>query len=533
MPANDLQPGGTTSTVLQEVIEQHRGDLLGKPGVLGVEAGSLFRNGWLTPTPAIIVRVQRKVPLSELLPEERLPRQLGGFRVDVVPADPLSQLAARSAAGGADALFDFAPPPAQVLRYKPIPGDPIDQEFKISKPILCHASPDAGWPVLKKFLSGVNDQLTIAMYDFNADYIARGLIDAAQSSGANVELVLDPGRDAKEREIQDRLENKLKESYTMTLAATGDGGLFDSAYHEKVVVRDGKSFWLSSGNFSTSSQPDIDPFGPQPPSGNIYGLGNRDWHIVVHDVELAKVFEQYIRHDIEGSGTGPGPSVPIFPDLLLPQEVFAEILAAPAHLPPPVAPRALPDPGQLPVRVRPLLTPDNYIGRIRTLIEGAEKSLYLQLQYIHPSDRAGDEEFAELVRLVGEKTMQSGFDARIIIGHRDARSWIKEMRENWGFDDSKIRVQYRVHNKGIIVDGETVVVGSHNWSGDGTLRNRDASLIIYNSQIAEYYQNIFLGDWEFLARSDVQEELTPMVVMPGEPTPPGMIRIAWQDYYDE
>jgi len=46
------------------------------------------------------------------------------------------------------------------------------------------------------------------------------------------------------------------------------------------------------------------------------------------------------------------------------------------------------------------------------------------------------------------------------------------------------------------VDGETVLVSSANWSGDGVLRNRDAGLIIRNSEIAGYYQKVFVDDWE-------------------------------------
>jgi phosphatidylserine/phosphatidylglycerophosphate/cardiolipin synthase-like enzyme len=525
------QPGDSTMKELQKVIEENRNSLE-NPGVLSVEAGRLFSDGWITSSPAIIVKVARKIPPSQLASDERIPRQLGGFRVDVVPADPLQQLAELApGVAAANALFNFDSQPAPKLLYQLIPGNPIDQKFEISKPILCHASPDAGWPTLKNFMSGVSNQLTIAMYDFNADHIASGMIQAVQSSGAKVELVLDPARNVVEKTIQERLENTLTNQYTMTLASLGNGGLFSTAYHEKVIVRDGKAFWLSSGNFSVSSQPDIDPFGPAPPSGNIYAMGNRDWHVVVQDSDLARVFERYIRYDFESSANT-APSDVVFPDLLIPQDVFAEMFAA-AVVPPPTAPRALPTPDQLPVTVQALLTPDNYIGHIQQLIDNAKKSLYLQLQYIHPSNREGDERFATLIKAVSAKTKQPDFDARIIIGQNDARKWIAEMRNNWGFDDTKIRVQYRVHNKGIIVDGENVVVGSHNWSGDGTLRNRDASLIIYNSQIAQYYQSLFLGDWELLASADVKEELTPMIVMPGEPTPPGMIRVAWNDYYDD
>lgn len=533
MSANQPQQPDTSLQNVWKAIDENR-DALQRPGVLSVEPGRLFENGWITLTPAIVVTVARKIPRAALALDELLPRRLGGFRVEVVQADPLQQLAALPPeVASANAFPDFGLEVADIkLRYERLPGNPIDEVFEISRPLLCHASPDAGWPTLKKFLSGVNDRLTVSMYDFNADYIARDLILAAQSSGAQIDLVLDPKRDQEERQIQQRLEQRLTSNYTMTVASLGDDGLFDSAYHEKVAVRDGRAFWLSSGNWSVSSLPNIDPFGPEPPSGNIYGLGNRDWHVIVQNSVLARLFERYIQHDRDSSA-GAAPSDAIMPDLLIPQDVFADTLAPMAEPPPPVAPRALPRPERLPVRVRPLLTPDNYIGHIHTLIEEAEESLCLQLQYIHPSRREGDEEFARLIELVSARTNQANFNTRIIIGHRQAAMWVKEMRDNWGFDVSKVRVQYRVHNKGIIVDGNKVVVGSHNWSGDGTLRNRDASLIIYDEEVAQYYQNIFDNDWQFLARQNVQEELTPTIALPGEPTPPGMVRVSWNDYFSE
>jgi phosphatidylserine/phosphatidylglycerophosphate/cardiolipin synthase-like enzyme len=69
-----------------------------------------------------------------------------------------------------------------------------------------------------------------------------------------------------------------------------------------------------------------------------------------------------------------------------------------------------------------------------------------------------------------------------------------------GIDLGKMRVQNRVHNKGMIVDSAVVALGNHNWSGDGTLRNRDATLIIYDVDAAQYYEKIFLYDWNNLAK---------------------------------
>jgi hypothetical protein len=36
-------------------------------------------------------------------------------------------------------------------------------------------------------------------------------------------------------------------------------------------------------------------------------------------------------------------------------------------------------------------------------------------------------------------------------------------------------------------------------SGDGTLRNRDAGLIIHHAEAAAYFEQIFLHDWRWLA----------------------------------
>ena len=53
------------------------------------------------------------------------------------------------------------------------------------------------------------------------------------------------------------------------------------------------------------------------------------------------------------------------------------------------------------------------------------------------------------------------------------------------------------------MDSRVVMLGSQNWSGDGVLRNRDASLILYDEEAAKYYQEIFLHDWTLMASQRV------------------------------
>jgi len=56
--------------------------------------------------------------------------------------------------------------------------------------------------------------------------------------------------------------------------------------------------------------------------------------------------------------------------------------------------------------------------------------------------------------------------------------------------DQVLRIQERVHSKGLVVDSKVVMVSGENWSADGTLRNRDADLI--NRQPT--YRGVFRGD---------------------------------------
>jgi phosphatidylserine/phosphatidylglycerophosphate/cardiolipin synthase-like enzyme len=72
--------------------------------------------------------------------------------------------------------------------------------------------------------------------------------------------------------------------------------------------------------------------------------------------------------------------------------------------------------------------------------------------------------------------------------------------------DQNVKIQDNVHNKGIVVDGATVLVSSQNWSTAGTLQNRDAGVIIANADAAQYFQQLFLHDWQHLAAQKATDD---------------------------
>ena len=172
---------------------------------------------------------------------------------------------------------------AQLVREsKYVPPDNVQLE-PVNGPftIKCHASPDAGWPTLSAFLQQTKTRLTVAMYDFTAPHIMRTIEATSAQNDSSFSLILDPGQsltngdepnnpksgDFTEDTVRKDLKQKLRSKFSFVWAAVTrkgkvEHGIFPTAYHIKVAVRDGTAFWLSSGNWQSSNQPDIDPWVP-------------------------------------------------------------------------------------------------------------------------------------------------------------------------------------------------------------------------------------------------------------------------------
>ena len=52
------------------------------------------------------------------------------------------------------------------------------------------------------------------------------------------------------------------------------------------------------------------------------------------------------------------------------------------------------------------------------------------------------------------------------------------------------------HNKLIVVDGESVLVSSQNWSDSAVSKNREAGLLVDFPELARYFGRIFEHDWQ-------------------------------------
>jgi V8-like Glu-specific endopeptidase len=524
------------------VLAAARRELGSRGDVAEVRLGYVFRDGWITRQRALVVTVPRRLSPRELREVGRtsLPERFGGLPVEVTEprlADLLrataavptlvERLGADEAGLGEEIVYE---PPAGA------PLTPVTGEMRV----LAHVSPDHAWPVLRDFLGRTRRRLVVGMFDVGAPHVVDALAGLAERNGfEGLTLVIQRGSnegsgtkadDLPDEEVVERLRAALGERFEQVWVKLGSvRGWVASSYHVKVAVRDRRAFWLSSGNWQSSNQPDADPLAERPPNPDWLRRYNREWHAVVEHAGLAATFERYLRHDFERNRELAGAEEALAaPDLLLPAEAVRVSRAAEAE-----AEVRYFDPFDEKRRftVTPLLTPDNFHAEALRLVQGAEEQLLIQNQTFN-APRDGQDRLRELVEAVLER-QRAGLDVRIVFRlfrAADARANLEALLD-LGFDPDRIKVQPNCHTKAVIVDGRRVMLGSQNWSGDGVSLNRDASLLFDDAPLAAYFREIFEHDWTNLAVQDIgREGFGTELAEAGEPTPAGMARLTWKDY---
>jgi PLD-like domain len=510
--------------------------LFQKPGVTSVRPGFKARGGKLTHESAIVVSVVEK--RKTVPPKDLLPAEVGGVPVDVRQVswcealratDPL-QFAremvtlpeGNEPAGMQTATFPLERTPQGKLvapavsaalnkvaparaaktagpRYQKLPAATF-VEINGNFTVTCVASPDDGWPTLKPFLAGVKNTLTVGMYEFTAPHIVQTA--TASLAGKKLNLVLDdPRYDSEKREqtesqTEQQLQSAVKNGLNFSWAAEAMDPhttlkLFPSAYHIKVAVKDSAAVWLSSGNFNSTNLPNLSPL-TNPADAAPAANTDRDWHVIIENPKLAAVFEtQVLLRDLKQAQPGqqtavskPGTVSGQTNGKAIPKFFAAKTFSGA-------------------MSVQPVLTPDNYVDVILPLISSAKKSFWMQTQYINPPKKFADDvkqpvaKRGILERLIDAlATLQKkGLDVKIILGHHETVSQLEALQMFGNMDTTEIRLQENVHNKGMIIDSSITVVGSQNWSTEGVDTNRDASVVIKSADIAKYWEQIFLLDW--------------------------------------
>ncbi|MEO8575773.1 MAG: phospholipase D-like domain-containing protein, partial [Gemmatimonadales bacterium] len=504
-PDTSKTTGSTTDKVVlteKDVLEAAKRELSDRADIIDIRIGYLFKNGWITNERAVVVTVRDKKPPTALRESgiQPLPDSFLGFPVEVT--SPSIEDLIRLTKGSAIATEAFQPPAAKrnEITYVPPTGATLKKVAETMR-VRAHVSPDAGWQELNAFLKSVKKTLTVAMYDFGAPHIVTAVANLGKKAGfKHATLVMQRGEsvgegtkadDLTDQETVDKIEKALKAKFDNAWVKIGKvNGWVSSSYHIKVAVRDSSAFWLSSGNWQSSNQPNATPYKEKPQVRRWLNEYNRDWHAIIDHPAIAKTYETFIKHDFDNNQVSPDEAMDL-PDILVPAGFLMPLEAAKKFE------YFAPFDESRKFTVTPLLTPDNYHEKILNLIEGAQTELLIQNQtFKAPGDT--HVKLKALVDAVMDR-IDAGVDVRVIfrvLMPKDARDNLTALKD-YGFPTSRIKIQQRCHTKGIIVDRKRIVLGSQNWSNDGVSVNRDASLLFEDAPLSEYFRAIFEHDWAY------------------------------------
>ena len=358
--------------------------------------------------------------------------------------------------------------------------------------IIAYASPDSTFAVTKALFDSATRSILIGIYDFSAAYMEE-LVLAALARKVAVTLMLDI--DSKpESDLFDRLVQMGVHGVSAPSCANPTVHVF-SASHEKVIVLDDEWVLVQSGNYSANSIP------MNTGDGVVDGAfrpGNRDAGLAFRSRELAKVFRDLLEADIARVDATPEAlAKPV-------DDGFFLVERAPTHQPAQLFPSKTFTPAA-PLTVRPVVSPDNYMAVMPGLIAAARSSILIEQQYI----RSAQPLIAQLLEAINTaRAAAPALDVRIVLGKLFSQKDVVAERKNletlaatYGLRLAD-NIRYintdqfvHCHNKLIVIDGASVLVGSQNWSDAAVSRNREASVWLTHPPIADYFTAIFENDW--------------------------------------
>ena len=506
-------------------------------GIVDINSGFRFKNGWITDEPAIVVKVNEKLPMHELLEtgREPFPLEFNGIGIDIQTASVSEQIEKF----GITLESFFRSGPGEYQEPPNLPLTPVREVMNM----IFHVSPDSGFPNLKAFIGRTEKSLTATMYEWDPNHISSAIVKAINAGDKKLKMVT---QKTGTKEAVEDMKLKLGNRFTHIWASIGR--LIPSHYHIKVASRDRKEFWLSSGNWKDSNQADIDPAGENSTSIKFFNEHNREWHVIIENETLAGLFEDYINWDFQEAQRVPLIERPERKplDLLIPKKPLPKFAPFPVKYFDPLIIK------NREIEIQPLLTPDRneqgnrmFLDYVIKTLRTAQTSIYIENQSFNLLDD-NEAAFVDFFTVIKDK-QENGVEIKIIF--RDTREFGKKnktsMKEllarikKFGINTDFIKVQNGCHTKAVIVDpldpeNCAVIFGSHNLTNAGALYNRDASLCVKDIEVVKYFTEIFDLDWTFLARQFIADEPgNALLALPDSRTPEGYERVSLFEFLNE
>jgi len=359
--------------------------------------------------------------------------------------------------------------PSGDRRWRPLGAtafEPIEGSSGTARAFTLPDAPDVPLAVLDR----ADRRLLLAGYTLTSERVVDRLI-AARKRGVTVEVLVDGapvgGLTNRSAAALDRL---VAANVTVTVLG-GENGRY-RFHHAKYAVVDDQAVVLTE-NWK--------------PAGT-GGASSRGWGAVVDTAAVVDGLVRTFRADSDGRGARPW-------------ERFREDAT--------IEPGA-PTSGRYPTRIEPrrvnvertelLVAPDNAASRVGDLLANATDSIRIvQMSIGGRDDRLLRETIAAAER---------GVDVQILLSsawyaREDNRQLVADLRKVAGRDGVELSVRLadpggryeKIHAKGVIIDGDTVVLGSLNWNDNAYENNREVALVLHGRAVGSYFGEVFERDW--------------------------------------
>ncbi|QSG03140.1 phospholipase D-like domain-containing protein [Natranaeroarchaeum sulfidigenes] len=321
-----------------------------------------------------------------------------------------------------------------------------------------------------ELIERADERIMLAAYTYSDARVTDALI-AAHERGVDTRVAVEasPVGGTGERSV-DQLD-ELTAAGVDVVAFGGDHARY-RFHHGKFAVADDEALVMTE-NWK--------------PSG-AGGQANRGWGVVTHDAETANAIADVFEADLDASDSLQWDE---YGETVDPVEEPKTEGRYPAEF----------DSSRLAVEETTVLTaPDNAEPEIRREIEDADESILLTQVSIGGHDDPLLQEAIEAAH--------RGVELRILLSsawytddeNAELQEWLNELADT---EDIDIEVQVadpgdryeRLHTKGVIIDDETVILGSINWNTHSLRENRELALVLEGDEVAEYYTRVFNSDW--------------------------------------
>ncbi len=358
--------------------------------------------------------------------------------------------------------------------------------------VTASIGPDSGFNDLLHWIGEADTSIHLHVYQFMSPDLTTALLDAI-NRGVSVTILLEEGiLDGSSTKNNQRGHAQTLHDAGATVLWMEDPSVISSPYtyiHSKVAVRDSESVWISSGNWKDTSLP------PD-------GIGNREWSVIVNSNSFAELVLSRLSWDENENHLHISPHssnhAPTF------DWVMDDLTGGSFQ-----APTAQSYSG--PFEMQLMTCPDDCVDGIIEMIDSADSTIELSLQYLDLDWYwgFGDNPIIEAIYQAAQRGVQvrlllNGFYANSDDEIRDA---VNLFNTNWnateGLDVTARLMAWsdtitKLHNKGAIIDGESVLVGSMNWGSSAALRNREMGVLIHHQALTSEYLQSFEEDWSRL-----------------------------------